>query len=265
VDARGLLDGFLDLFLPRRCVVCREPGAWLCAGCATQLEELPARRCRRCGAPGASGRCPECDGRDLAFSGASAAFVYDGAARALVTACKFRAFRSIAAEMTMLAAPAFAAACGGGFGSLPVDLVTWVPGHRERSLERGFNQAELLGRGLARSAGLPAAPLLRRTRHGVRQSSLDRAARAGNVEDAFALREDASRVLMNLKRVVIVDDVYTTGETLNHCARVLEQTDIDPLVFTFARTVRAHRARHSRSTTTPPQATSSRASLHKQP
>ncbi len=256
MDARGLLDGFVDLFLPRRCVACRTPGAWLCAGCAAQLEGLPARRCRRCGAPGPSTPCRECAGRDLAFSGAAAAFVYAGPARALVTACKFRAFRSIAAEMTALAAPAFVAACAGA------DLVTWVPGHRDRSLERGFNQAELLGRGLARSAGLAAAPVLRRTRHGARQSGLDRAARAVNVEHAFALRADASRVLTNLKRVVIVDDVYTTGETLNHCARVLEQTGIDPLVFTFARTTRARALTPSSTVASSVSATSSRASLH---
>jgi len=265
VDARGLLDGFLDLFLPRRCVACRAPGGWLCAGCAAQLEELPARRCRRCGAPGPATPCPECAGRDFAFSSAAAAFVYAGPARALVSACKFRAFRSIAAEMTELAAPAFRSACAAGPppGTAPVDLVTWVPGHRERSLERGFNQAELLARGLAREAGLPAAPLIRRTRHGARQSGLDRVARAANVDDAFALREDASRVLTNLKRVVIVDDVYTTGETLNHCARVLEQTGTDTLVFAFARTTRAARAHVRPSAATPPEtAASSRASLH---
>ena len=217
------------------------------------------------------GALPECDGRDLAFASAAAAFVYAGPARALVTACKFRAFRSIASEMTSLAAPAFVAACGGGAAGAaagePVGdaagLVTWVPGHRERSLDRGFNQAELLGRGLARAAGLPAAPLLLRTRHGARQSGLDRAARAANVDDTFALREDASRVLTNLKRVVIVDDVYTTGETLNHCARVLEHTGTDLLVFTFARTTRAVRA-HSRQSTaaSPSTAAPSRASLH---
>jgi predicted amidophosphoribosyltransferase len=188
--------------------------------------------------------------------------------------------------MTALAAPAFAAACGLGEGAAgaaaasgardgdaptavhadpPAALVTWVPGHRDRGLERGFNQAELLGRGLARSAGLPAAPLFVRTRHGARQSGLDREARAANVADAFALRDDASRVLRNLKRVVIVDDVYTTGETLNHCARVLGQTETDPLVFTFARTVRATRARPSRTTPAPPHVASSRASFTPQP
>jgi competence protein ComFC len=186
-------------------------------------------------------RCVECAGRDLAFVSAAAAFTYDGPARSLVTACKFRALRAVAAEMAQLAGPAFVAASTSRAlaGRRPAVLVTWVPGHRERSFARGFNQAELLAVQLARAAGLPYAPLLRRVRHGVRQSGLDRSARAANVHQAFALREDANRVLKKLKRVVVVDDVYTTGETLNHCAEVLAHADLEPHVFTFARTVRA--------------------------
>lgn len=266
----GVLDGLLDLLFPKRCVQCRAAGAWLCEPCAGGLRPLPEERCQRCGAPGRwgpadalppgpaprasrpagarplrpAGVCPECRERELAFGAAAAAFMYEGPARALVTACKFRALRSLADEMARLAEPAFAAACaavlaGPSSASPPELLVTWVPGHREHALERGFNQAELLARGLARRAGVPYAPLLRRVRHGARQSGLDRTARAANVRDAFALREEANRVLRKLKRVVIIDDVYTTGETLNHCAKALAGADLRSQVFTFARTVRA--------------------------
>jgi predicted amidophosphoribosyltransferase len=268
VSASRLLDGLLDLVFPKRCVTCRAAGAWLCEPCAGGLTPLPDMRCRRCGAPGDWSRrpCPECGGGDVHFAAASAAFIYDGAARDLVTACKFRALRSIVDELVRRAAPAFAAACtadpegpapfagrvGAGAALRPgraaatgpgvplADvLVTWVPGHRGHTLERGFNQAELLARGLARTGGMTTAPLLRRAVHGARQSGLDRAARAANVRHAFALRENENRVLDRFKRVVIVDDVYTTGETLNHCAEVLAQIDLRPHVFTFARTVRA--------------------------
>ena len=247
--ARGasrLLDGLLDLVFPKRCVSCRAAGGWLCEPCAGGLVPLPAVRCPRCGAPGDWSRrpCPECGGRDLGFALAAAAFVYDGPARDLVTACKFRALRALADDMARRAAPAFVSFCeadgrGEARDAVEPPLVTWVPGHRGHTLERGFNQAELLGRGLAGAAGWPAAPLLGRAAHGARQSGLGRAARAANVRGAFALRPDANRVLTRFKRVVIVDDVYTTGETLNHCAAVLAQIDRRPLVFTFARTVRA--------------------------
>ena len=215
MTATSIVDGLVDLLLPRRCVSCGVSGGWLCAECAAALRPLPARRCPRCGAPGPwsapsspearrdvagsaaaprrlalrSGgrRCPECGGRDLAFVSAAAAFTYEGPARALVTACKFRALRSLTSDMVERASPAFSAFAQDA-------LVTWVPGHRDHQLERGFNQSERLARGFAQSAGLPYAPLLRRARHGARQSGLSRSARAANVKGAFALLQGTKRV-----------------------------------------------------------------------
>jgi ComF family protein len=245
VGAGDLFDELLDLIFPRRCVQCRAVGAWLCEPCADQLKALPPGGCARCGAPGrglaggagrGSRRCPECDGRDLAFTSAAAAFAYEGPARALVTACKFRSYRSLAREMARRAGPAFVAACGGETAG-PL-AVTWVPAHRTRTVERGFDQAELLARELAKPAALPAVSVLRRVRETARQSGLHGAERAANVADAFQLRRGADRVLSRFKRVVVVDDVYTTGETLNHCAKALTEAGVDPRVFSFARAVR---------------------------
>jgi predicted amidophosphoribosyltransferase len=300
VGARELFEEVLDLVFPRRCVQCRTVGAWLCAACAAQLTPLPEERCPRCGAPtrvpvspgagdgragrGAQGQpegreardgrlaCAECGGRELAFDAAAAAFVYEGPARALVTACKFRSLRSLAREMAVLAGPAFIGACAAE-GAVPASVasgveaagsgaaadgdaaadpglaVTWVPAHRTRTVERGFDQAELLAREFAGLAALPAVPLLRRTRATARQSGLHGAERAANVSDAFQLRPGADRVLTGFKRVVIVDDVYTTGETLNHCASVLSEAGVDPRAFTFARAVRRSSPRATRSST----------------
>ncbi len=279
VHTQGALDGLLDLVFPRRCVVCHAGGSWLCEACAVDLRPLPDDHCRRCGAPlrraGRPARpsraaasppgmpaCRECAGRGLAFTAASAAFCYDGPARALVTACKFRALRSLTDDMARRAAPAFAAAALRAAAPALLEprrsteadggvVVTSVPAHRGHKLDRGFDLAESLGRRLARDAGLAYAPLLRRVRHGARQSGLDRAARAANVHHAFALREEEFRVRTTLKRVIIVDDVYTTGETLNQCAEVLAHADLDPHAFTFARTVRAAHAQASRDHAVP--------------
>ena len=237
----------LDLLLPRRCAGCGAAGEWLCPRCSIELRALPVGQCRQCGAPSPSafGSCPECYGRHLWFASASAAFAYDGAARALVTKCKFHAYRSLVDEMIERAAPSFVAACArlgvdaGGAPSAAGLLVTWVPGHRDHTLERGFNAAQLLARGLAARAGVPTAPLLTRLRHGARQSGLGRAGRAANVRGSFVAAEEAHGVAGSLKRVMIIDDVYTTGETLSHGAEVLIKAGFEAHAFTFARTIRA--------------------------
>lgn len=239
------LGGLLDVILPKRCVGCGAAGEWLCAGCAAGLPALPAARCEHCGAPRRPGyaACSECSGRRLWFLSASAAFAYEGPARALVTTCKFRAYRSLVDEMVRRAAPSFTAACERVASDAAAEhaptVVTWVPGHRGHTLERGFNAAELLARGLAARAGLPAVALLDRVRHGARQSGLGRAARAANVRGTFVVKDDTTRDARFLKRVMIVDDVYTTGETLSHGAEVLINAGLEPHVFTFARTIRA--------------------------
>ncbi|MGO8682957.1 MAG: ComF family protein, partial [Thermoleophilia bacterium] len=178
--SRRLRESVIDLFLPRRCVVCGTAGSWLCPGCAEDLQALDGRACSRCGCPGAvAAACPECRDRDLAFGRAAAAFAYAGPARRLVGACKFRALRSLAGAMADLAAPRF----GVFVASLPATpvaapAVTCVPPHRDHQLARGFNQAELLARELARAAGLPFARLLARERETGSQHDLGRAARA---------------------------------------------------------------------------------------
>lgn len=237
---RQVADGLLDLFLPKRCVQCSTPGRWLCATCASGLKPLAGPRCACCGRPGAaeSADCPECRGRDLGFVAAHAAFAYEGPARKLVTACKFRSLSSLGAEMSGLAAPAFSEVCARWPSAS--GAVTCVPVHRERRLERGFDQAELLARGLARRAGLPFVPTLVRARRGERQSGLRGAARAANVAGAFALAACAAPLVAARERVVIVDDVYTTGETLSQCSWALRDAGCEVHAFTFARAVRRH-------------------------
>ncbi len=96
------------------------------------------------------------------------------------------------------------------------DAIVPVPMHWLRERRRGYNQAELLARALSRRIGVPTQLLLRKRRGGVAQSSLARDARARNVRDAFKATPKAKG-----KRVLIVDDICTTGETLRACARAL--------------------------------------------
>jgi competence protein ComFC len=238
--AGELFGAVIDFLLPRRCVVCGSTGSWVCGECRAGLEPVGDGCCLKCGAAGprrASG-CPECRGRELAFVTASAAFWYEGPARKLVTTCKFRGLRSLAVEMATLAHARFERAVASLAASGGVDLVTWVPVHRERDLERGFDQAEVLARRLARFTDLPAACLLQRVRRVERQSTLGLAERQENVRGAFALDGRAWRNAGKVKNVILVDDVYTTGATLHQCALTLNRTGCAAHAFTFARAAR---------------------------
>jgi len=201
----------LDLVLPRRCGVCGRVGASLCGACLARLVRSVPPWCERCGAPGPwpVRRCAECAGRRLAFASARAALVYDDGARSLVASWKERGRRDLAAV-----------AAGLVVESVPppaVDVVTFVPGDRDRQLARGHMPAHALAEELSAAWSIPLGALLRR-RPGIdRQRGLPRVARRRNVAQAFTPRVSSPA------RVCLVDDVYTTGSTVTACASALRR------------------------------------------
>jgi predicted amidophosphoribosyltransferase len=190
------------------------------------LPRLAGTLCCRCGAPVAwpVERCRECSGRRLAFASARAGVEYDAAVRALVSAWKERGLRglaSIAASVVEEVVPPPAA-----------QLITFVPPDGDRSVKRGHHPAARLAHELGDRWGLPVEPLLGRTRPLRPQRGLARDQRRRNVRGAFRADEAHGRV-------VLVDDVYTTGATVaaaSSALRTAGATRVD--VVTFARTVR---------------------------
>jgi ComF family protein len=217
----------LDLLLPQRCLVCADPGAQVCRACSDTLPRLVAPLCERCGAPTAwpVRRCAECAGRRLAFAQARAAVAYDDAVRRLVAAWKERGLRHLASWAAQLVADSLErpdASC-----------LVFVPGDPDRRLRRGHHAAERLAAGLAEAWELPLEPLLERSRGSPRQRGLTQVERRRNVANAFTARGPVPA------KIVLVDDVYTTGATTNAAASALRKAGAKRVeVATFARTIR---------------------------
>jgi predicted amidophosphoribosyltransferase len=234
----------LELLLPRRCLVCAQGGALLCARCRAGLPRLTPPLCGRCGAPTAwpVARCRECAGRRLAFARARAAVPYEGGVRSLVGAWKERGLRPVArlaAELALerLERPDAA-------------FLTFVPPDGGRLLERGYHPAERFARDLAAAWELPCLPLLRRAPGSRRQRGLTLAERRSNVRDGFAARPVSGKCVSGKcvsgkcvsGAAVLVDDVYTSGATVHAAAAALCRAGAGKVeVVTFARTIRMPR------------------------
>jgi len=201
----------LDLVFPPVCGVCGADGSFLCPACRRRLPEAAPPRCRRCWSPSTLGQCGDCAHSPL--DGARAPYVFDGAARTLVHQLKFQALHALADPMGELLAVALLEY------AVPVDVVVPVPLHGRRRRRRGFNQSELLARAVAGRCGLEIdARVLRRDRNTPPQLQVDdRARREANVRDAFRCSDAIAG-----SRVLLVDDVLTTGATARECARTLK-------------------------------------------
>ena len=227
-----LLDRLVSLAVPPVCVACRVPeraGVAVCAACRARLVTLPGARCARCGAPlvTSAPRCPECRRRALAFRTAWAPFAYEATARELVAALKIRAVTRTAGFM------AAEIASRAPRGLLCGTLVP-VPSHPARTRRAGMNQAWWLARELGRATCLPVTDVLERTPGSTPQVGLARRARLENTQNSVRVRHPPPA-----GRLVVVDDVYTTGATLDACARALRiRPATEVVALTFARALR---------------------------
>ncbi|MDR0812833.1 MAG: ComF family protein [Oscillospiraceae bacterium] len=192
----ALLHNLISLLYPSRCAVCDTLSQTaLCAKCAAEYTPSTAAK-------------HDIAGLDSCFS----LLPYTGKVRGAVLNLKFHARLDIAASLGR------AAAVLAPFLADDIDVVTYIPLSKKRSRERGYNQAEIFAKAFARSKGIPCRALLIRTRNTAANSGLSAAARKENVSGAFALK---SGVAIKGKRILLCDDVLTTGSTVQSAAAVL--------------------------------------------
>jgi ComF family protein len=215
------MDALLAVLLAPTCAACARPldhptrGA-VCNGCWQSIVPITPPVCDTCGDPLPSwriisiesGRCGRCRRREPGVVRSRAIGPYDGALRAIVHALKYDGRRSLARPLAAMLEQSGAEILDGA------DVLVPVPLHRSRQRARGFNQAAEI----ARHMTLPTTRALTRVRGTPSQTDLPAAQRHANVRGAFAVRR---RARVRGAVVVLVDDVSTTGATLDACARAL--------------------------------------------
>jgi ComF family protein len=242
LDLRGLAAFGLDLLLPPRCLACggaTEGAGALCAPCWRKMNFMSPPWCACCGLPfpydeGDGTLCAGCLAGSRQFDRARSVFAYDDHSRGLVLALKHGDRHQ--------GVPAFGAWLARAGADLLADaeLVAPVPLHWTRLFRRRYNQAALLAGATVRASARPelsfAPDLLTRRRRTPSQGHRTRLQRAENVRSAFVLRRHESA---EGKRIVLVDDVLTSGATVEECARVLRRAGAARVdVLTLARAVR---------------------------
>lgn len=212
--ARAIGATVLDLLYPRTCVGCGREGRYFCEGCRISLPWISAPWCLQCGLHLPDGKsCAFCAAHELTLDGLTSAFLYQPPVREALIALKYHGMSALSIELAELLAAHVAGK------DLPVDVIVPVPLHRSRRRERGYNQSEAIGKDLARMLGLAVqGDALVRTRSTSPQAQqASREERLRNMQDAFA----PGPANVRGRRVLLLDDVCTTGATLNACAAAL--------------------------------------------
>src|SRR6266566_5687444 len=225
VQKFDLVEAAVSLLYPPVCTICGtsiRAAEYLCDQCETKAVRIVAPFCQKCSEPfdGAlTGvfTCANCAHRTIYFDAAVAAYRGRGIVRQIIH--EFKYGRQI--HLRHLVGRWLNSALDDErLRQSHFDVIVPVPLHPARQRERGFNQASLLAELLSAETSIPVKPLLERTRYTTTQTALDRSERMENLHNAFRLRKNAD---VRGLRVLLVDDVLTTGSTLNECARILKR------------------------------------------
>ena len=219
------LRAIASLFYPPNCGACGAAisnAEYLCPLCHDKAQRIVPPFCAKCSEPFAGAiegefTCANCGHRKLEFDAAVSAYRSRGVVRFVILQFKYSRQLHLRHPIATWLAEAMADA---RLRDRAFDLVVPVPLHPARLRERGFNQAHLLATMLGQEIGVPVFAVLERIRYTTSQTAFDRTDRMENLRNAFRLRK---KMAVRELRVLLVDDILTTGSTLSECARVLRE------------------------------------------
>lgn len=223
---RNMIRQGLSLFFPGRCPFCDEVipmGAFQCGECGGKLPVVRQPFCCKCGQPLEDGRreyCADCARKRHSYTRGRAVYVYEGAVKTSLYRFKYGGRREYAACYARQAVESY----GAWIRELKPEALVPVPLHPGRRRKRGYNQAELFARELGEQLGLPVySRLVCRSVDTRPQKELNDVQRKKNLKNAFTIPEN----IVQLKKVLLVDDIYTTGSTVDAVSEALRAAGVE--------------------------------------
>ena len=230
---KDISNGLLDIIYQPFCVICETVcDDYLCDKCLEKIEIITPPYCHRCGIPCETYLCTSCREREFYFDRAVSAGIFDGVLREAIHKFKFKSIETLIEPLGNILVNYYIST---GFNKR-IDLVIAVPIHKSRCIERGFNQAEKLSNYLSRHYYIPSCnDALVKIKKTSDQADLQLDERMINLQDVFYAK---NKTVISGKRILLIDDVFTTGSTVNEASKALKEAGAKEVyVYTLARSL----------------------------
>ncbi|MDI6781920.1 MAG: ComF family protein [bacterium] len=243
--------GLFNLIFPAECSLCSNPletirERYICSDCLNKIKPLELPVCEKCGKPLVSSfnlvqhpLCHECHTMERYFTSARAVGTYEGVLKKAIWLFKYEGKTGLQNTLGSLMVDCishFGWTNNVSTGREGIDIIIPVPLHKTKLKSRGYNQSDILAAFIGKKMNIPVSRNnLKRIKATITQASLKRKERIKNIHNAFCIRQPEE---FSAKRILLIDDVFTTGATSNECSRILKQAGSDDVfVLTLARGV----------------------------
>ncbi len=235
---KKFLNFIISILFPRTCLLCGKTLPFsseqnICGNCLENIPKLEGLLCHKCSLPLPDGgaTCSDCkSNKDIFFEVLKAPYTYSTQMKKLIKKLKYSRKQFLAKDLSVELAKFIAKENI----DKDIDIVVPVPMHWFKKWKRGYNQAELLAKNVARIINKPMCNALIRTKYTKPQFNLRKGQRKENLENMFAINEKYIGMIKN-KRILLIDDIATTCSTSNQCAKVLKDLKGKVVVVTLAR------------------------------
>lgn len=231
-----MLKTFIDILYPRRCPICGDiampKGELACPACRINLKPIKEPKCKKCSKPIESAEkeyCHDCEIKAHHYIKGYAMWVYDAAMKKSMAEFKFHGRR----EYGDFYVDEIISHYGEEIKQIAPDILVPIPIHKHKQLQRGYNQADILAGRIGEKLGIPVlSSLLIRDKNTLPQKQLNDKERLRNLEKAFSYSKVESEKYRNIiRRVILIDDIYTTGSTIEACTNILLQNGVEEVYF----------------------------------